>query len=134
MRGSPSSTLRVLVVDDNVDTAESLAFLFRSWGHDVVVAHDGPSAIATALDFGPHAVLLDIGLPGLDGFEVAQRLRRLPDGDRTFIAAASGYNREKDLRRADEVGIDQYLVKPFDPFGLERVLESCRPLAGAIPA
>jgi CheY-like chemotaxis protein len=119
-----SSALRVLVVDDNVDTAASLASLFRSWGHDVVVAHDGPEALRAAAGHRPHAVLLDIGLPLMDGFEVAERLRGLPGGDEVFIAAASGYNRDADRRRADEVDIDAYLVKPFDPFRLEGLLAS----------
>lgn len=134
MRGHAPSALRVLVVDDNVDTAASLAFLFRSWGHDVIVAHDGPEALRAAAQHRPHAVLLDIGLPLMDGFEVARRLRQSPGGGPDFIAAASGYNRDADRRRADEVGIDAYLVKPFDPFGLEGVLASLRPTSEAVPA
>jgi DNA-binding response OmpR family regulator len=126
MRGIAETPLRALIVDDNVDIASNLATLFQAWGHDVRVAHDGPSAMETARDFHPHAVLLDIGLPYMDGFEVAQRLRLEPEFDRTFIVAASGYSREKDLCRADEVGIDLYLVKPFDPFRLEGILASCQ--------
>lgn len=124
MQGHAPSALRVLVVDDNVDTATSLASLFLSWGHDVVVAHDGPEALRAAAEHCPQAVLLDIGLPLMDGFEVAERLRQRPGGDEIFIAAASGYNRDADRRRADEVDIDVYLVKPFDPFKLEGLLAS----------
>jgi CheY-like chemotaxis protein len=134
MRRQASSALRVLVVDDNVDTAASLAFLFRSWGHEVAQAHDGPEAIRIALEQRPHAVLLDIGLPLMDGFEVAERLRQLPGGRRLFIVCASGFNRATDRNRANEVGIDEYLVKPFDPFALEGMLASCRPAIEALSA
>ncbi len=126
MRGPTQSALRVLIVDDNADTAASLALLFRTWGHDVAVAEDGHSAIRTALEFRPEAVILDIGLPMMDGFEVAKRLRSMPGLGRPFLVASSGFNREGDFRRAEAVGIDHYLVKPFDPFGLESILASCR--------
>lgn len=126
-------TFRLLIVEDNADTAGNLSLLCQSWGHEVHVAHDGPSAIEAALRIRPHAILLDIGLPRMDGFEVAERLRALPDFAHTFIVAASGYNRDRDRRRAREVGIDLYLVKPFDPWGLEEVFASyARP--DAIPA
>ena len=134
MRGNTQSRLRVLIVDDNFDTATSLSILFEVWGHDVTVAHDGASALSTAIDFRPDAVILDIGLPIMDGFEVAKRLRSIPDFRHTCIVASSGYNRETDLNRALEVGIDRYLVKPFDPFLLETLLESCRSAPRAIPA
>jgi CheY-like chemotaxis protein len=135
MQVSASSALRVLVVDDNVDTTAGLALLLRSWGHEVAVAHDGPAALEAADAFRPQAVLLDIGLPLLSGFEVAQRLRQAPaDGGRPFLVAFSGYNRESDRRRAREVGIDIYLVKPFDPFGLESLLAERPVAAEAIPA
>src|SRR4051812_29577042 len=124
MRGTADTPLRALVVDDNVDIASNLSILIRTWGYEVRVAHDGPSAVETAQEFRPHAVLLDIGLPQMDGFEVAQRLRSLPDLDRILIVAASGFNREKDLCRAERVGIDLYLVKPFDPFRLEEIFAS----------
>ena len=135
MQVPTSPALRVLVVDDNIDTAAGLALLLRSWGYEVAMAHDGPSALETANAFCPHAVLLDIGLPRLSGFEVAQRLRQAPEHDgRPFLVAFSGYNRESDLRRAEEVGIDVYLVKPFDPFGLESLLADRLLAAEAVPA
>ncbi len=134
MRGSSDSQLRILVVDDDVDTAQGLAFLFRSWGHEVQAVHDGPAAINAAQEFQPQAIVLDIGLPQMDGFEVAQHLRSLCDFRRTFIAAASGYSQEKDRSLAREVGIDLYLVKPYDPRQFE-VLFASRPTAAeAIPA
>jgi CheY-like chemotaxis protein len=121
MRESADTPLRILVVDDNEDTALNLAYLFRTWGHDVRVVHDGLSAVEAARDFQTDAVLLDIGLPHMDGFEVARRLRLLPELSRVLIVGASGYSGEKDRRRASEVGIDPYLVKPFDPWKLEKL-------------
>jgi CheY-like chemotaxis protein len=134
MRGFSDSRLRILVVDDDIDTALSLSFLFRTWGHDIQMAHDGPTAIAAARDFQPEAIVLDIGLPGMDGFEVARHLRSLRDFRRTLIAAASGFNQEEDRRLAREVGIDLYLAKPFDPWQLEEMFASRLSAAQAIPA
>ena len=134
MRGPSHSPLRVLIVDDNVDTAGSLAMLLRMWGHDVQMTHDGPSVLEVALEFRPDVVVLDIGLPQMDGFEVAARLRALPDFERTLIVGSSGYSRESDRRRADEVGINLYFVKPFDPWRLESILDSHRASLEPIPA
>lgn len=129
-----NAPLRILIVDDNTDTAASLALLCTCWGHETCVAHDGPGAVAAALDFEPDAILLDIGLPRLDGFEVAQCLRARPEFARTFIIATSGYNGEDDRRLARAARIDLYLVKPFDAWQLESVLTSCQPSLAAIPA
>jgi DNA-binding response OmpR family regulator len=135
MRGLTDLPLRVLIVDDNVDTAGSLAILLRMWGHEVRTTHDGRSALQMACEFRPDAVLLDIGLPHLDGFEVAMRLRALPDFARILIVGSSGFSRESDRRRAAEVGIDLYFVKPFDPWKLESILEAHRAsLDLAVPA
>jgi two-component system CheB/CheR fusion protein len=87
-----------------------------------------------ACDFRPDAVLLDIGLPRMDGFEVAARLRALPDFERILIVAASGYGGENDRLRASQVGIDLYLVKPFDPWQLAPILDSHRASSVAVPA
>jgi CheY-like chemotaxis protein len=133
MRGTPLSPLRILVVDDNEDTAFSLAFLFRSWDHEVHIVHDGPSAIEAAREFRADAVVLDIGLPGMDGFEVARRLRSLPECKRLLFVGVSGYGREKDRRRADEAGFDRYLVKPFDPWQLQKLFAVHR-ASEAVPA
>ena len=111
-----SSTLRrVLVVDDNIDSAESLALLLRLKGYDVEVAHDGPAALEAAVSFQPEAVLLDIGLPGLDGFQVAGELRLRPPTERALLVALTGYGQEDDQRRSREAGFDHHLVKPVDP-------------------
>jgi CheY-like chemotaxis protein len=115
--------LRLLVVDDNVDAARSLArLLTRLHGQDVRVAHDGPSALAEAEAFRPEIILLDIGLPGMDGYEVARRLRCLPEFARTFIVAMTGWGQEEDRRRSHEAGFDRHLVKPVDPEDFERLL------------
>lgn len=116
--------LRVLIVDDNADTRVSLAMLCRTWGYQVRMAEDGLAALEAAQEFLPDAILLDIGLPRLDGFEVTERLRALPDFRDTFIVVSSGYSRDADLRRAAELGIDLYLVKPFNPSRLEAALDA----------
>jgi CheY-like chemotaxis protein len=134
MRGFSDSQLRILVVDDDVDTAAGMTFLFRSWGHEVQAVHDGPAAIDAAHEFQPQVIVLDIGLPHMDGFEVAQHLRSLRAFRGTFIAAVTGYCQERDRRQAREVGIDLYLVKPFDPWQLEEVFASRLSAGEAIPA
>jgi signal transduction histidine kinase/ActR/RegA family two-component response regulator len=103
---------RVLVVDDNVDAAESTAVLLRFLGHRVEVAHDGPSALSVVRDFQPEIVLLDIGLPGMSGYDVTKRLRANPENEGLVIAAVTGYGREEDIRRSREAGFDYHLTKP----------------------
>jgi len=106
---------RVLVVDDNVDAAESMAMLLRMRRHEVRVVHDGPSALEAATDFQPDVVLLDIGLPGMSGYEVARKLRQEPGGERLVLAAMTGYGQDEDRRRSKEAGFDQHFTKPVDP-------------------
>jgi signal transduction histidine kinase/integral membrane sensor domain MASE1 len=114
---------RVLVVDDNVDSAESLATLLQVQGHDVWMAHDGPSALVLAREHRPQLVLLDIGLPaGMDGYEVAQRMRPEAGLQDAVIVALTGYGQEEDKRRAAQAGFDGYLVKPLDIKQLTRLL------------
>ena len=121
----PAPTLRaglhVLVVDDNVDAAESLAALLRERGQLVSVAHNGQDALDRALQQQPDVVLLDIGLPGMNGYEVAATLRRQPGGGPALIAI-TGYGQDADARRAAEAGFDRHLVKPVNPDELEQVL------------
>jgi signal transduction histidine kinase/ActR/RegA family two-component response regulator len=113
--------LRILLVDDNRDTALSGAQLLEKLGHDVEVAFDGPSAIELARSFRPQALLLDIGLPGMTGYEVARQLRR--EGfEHTKIVAISGYGQPDDRQRSREAGFDEHLVKPVDPAALLAVL------------
>jgi CheY-like chemotaxis protein len=102
-------------VDDNQDAARSMAMLLRMAGHTVHLAHDGPGALQAAEVHHPQVVLLDIGLPGLDGFEVARRLRSRPEFARTLLAAMTGYGQEEDRRQSRAAGIDHHFVKPIDP-------------------
>jgi PAS domain S-box-containing protein len=120
---------RVLVVDDNVDAAESLAQLLTLKGHDVRVAFDGLSGVAVAGVFEPDLVFLDIGMPGLDGYEVARRLRREPARPMRLVAL-TGYGQEEDRRRAQQAGFDGHLVKPLELDALEAMLRPDQPLAG----
>jgi len=119
---SPSRPLRVLVVDDSEDTAETMGTLLEMAGHTIQVAHSGPAALEAAAAFRPDVVLLDIGLPGLDGYQVAQRLREDPALKDVILIAASGYGQAEDLRRSKEAGIDRHLVKPVDPRELQDLL------------
>ncbi|HEX6861341.1 MAG TPA: ATP-binding protein, partial [Thermoanaerobaculia bacterium] len=127
-RGSElAEPLRVLIVDDNEDSAESLALLMRLTGHEVRTAYEGLSALAEARTFMPEVVLLDIGLPRMDGFQVARRLRQQPGGDRLMLLALTGYGQEEDRRRSREAGFDHHLVKPIDLERLQELLDSwCR--------
>jgi signal transduction histidine kinase/DNA-binding response OmpR family regulator len=117
---------RILVVDDNVDGAQSLAMLLRTVGHDVQVHHDGLKALEAARAFRPDVVLLDIGLPGLNGFEVAERLRGQSGGGELLLVAITGYGQASDVRRAQEAGFDHHFIKPIDPDVLQDLLS--RPL------
>ncbi len=108
------AALRVLVVDDNVDAAQSLAMLVKLSSHDVRTAHTGPGAMEAALDFHPNVVLLDIGLPGFDGYEVAKRMRQLAALQNLVLVALTGYGQESDRQRSREAGFDHHLVKPAD--------------------
>ena len=116
--------MRVLVVDDNGDTAESLALLLRESGHDVRTAPDGPTALEVALDYRPHVALLDIGLPGLDGYEVAKRMRQQPILQDVVLVAMTGYGSESDRERSQEAGFDHHLVKPIKFEKVQKILAS----------
>jgi CheY-like chemotaxis protein len=123
----PERALRVLLVDDNVDAAESLAMLLRLWGHEVVVAPDGPAALRAAGAQPPRVVLLDIGLPGMDGYEVARRLRHQPGLGQTILVALTGWGQEEDRRRSQEAGFDHHLVKPVELSDLRELLARAQP-------
>jgi CheY-like chemotaxis protein len=115
-------SLRVLAVDDNVDGVEGLAAYLELDGHVVRTAFDGPSALATAETFLPHAALLDIGLPGMSGYELAQRLRAQPHGKRIYLVAITGWGSDEDKRRTREAGFDVHLTKPVGPNVFTRLL------------
>jgi signal transduction histidine kinase len=114
--------LRVLVVEDNIDAAESLATLLRLWNHDVNVVHDGCAALDAAREQKPEVVLLDIGLPGLDGYQVARRLREEIGLDQALLVAMTGYGQPEDRRRSQEAGIQYHFVKPVEPLVLRNLL------------
>jgi CheY-like chemotaxis protein len=114
---------RVLVVDDNVDSADTLAALLRVQGHETAVAYDGATAVDLGRSFRPQIVLLDICLTkGMDGYEVAHWLRREPGLEDTFFAALTGYPEESDQHRSQETGFDAHLVKPVNLSTLEKLL------------
>ncbi|MBI3861367.1 MAG: hybrid sensor histidine kinase/response regulator [Planctomycetia bacterium] len=115
-------SLRVLVVDDNVDAAESIALLLEAAGHHVRMSYDGPTALAAALDFRPQVVLLDLGLPGLDGFEVAKRLRQQPALSGIALVAVTGYGQVSDRQRSLDAGFDHHLVKPANFQKVQHIL------------
>jgi len=118
--------LRVLVVDDNRDVADSTASVMRMNGCDVHVAYDGKAALESVQRLRPDAVLLDIGLPALDGYLVAEHIRALPENGRTMIVAVSGYGQEQDRLRSKSVGFDYHVVKPIDPAVLAGLVGSLR--------
>jgi CheY-like chemotaxis protein len=115
---------RVLVVDDNRDSADSLAMLLRMMGHDTRTSHDGPDAIEAAATFRPDVVLLDIGLPTMDGYEVARHIRRRDWGKDMLLTALTGWGQDEDRRRSQVAGIDHHLTKPVDPAALMQLLDS----------
>jgi len=113
---------KVLIVDDNRDSADSLAMLLRIEGHEVHVACDGAEALAQAERLHPQVVVLDIGLPKIDGYEVARRLRRLQGLHDLRLIAVTGYGQHDDLRASSEAGFEHHLVKPIDPAHLARII------------
>ena len=116
--------LRVLVVDDNVDAAQSLEMLLKALGHDVRTAYDGPTALQAAFDYRPNVKLLDIGLPGMDGYEVAKKMRQQPIFKNVVLVAMTGYGQDSDRQRSQEAGFDHHLVKPPDFEKLQQILAS----------
>jgi CheY-like chemotaxis protein len=116
----------VLVVDDNEDSAVTLAMLLREDGHTVEVAHDGERAIAAAAAFRPNAVLLDIGMPDMNGFDACRAIRAQPGGKDIVIAALTGWGQEEDQRRSRDAGFDAHLVKPVEREALAALLASTR--------
>jgi PAS domain S-box-containing protein len=118
--------LRLLIVDDNEDAAESLLMLLQLHGHDAHVVHSGMDALERARSLAPDVVLLDIGLPDLDGYQVAERLRREHDGRTPWLVAITGFGADEDRRRAQEAGFDRHLVKPVAPAQLIEVVSSAR--------
>ena len=118
----PVRRFRILVVDDNHDSALSLAMMLSIMGHETRTAHDGETAVSTAEAFLPDVVLLDIGLPKLNGYEVAQRIRESAWGTAMFLIAVTGWGQDEDRQRSAEVGLNLHMVKPVEPAALEKLL------------
>jgi CheY-like chemotaxis protein len=124
---SPRRPLRALILDDLHDAADSLGTLARFWGHNPLVAYDGPTALDLARHNLPDVALLETGLRGgLDGDEVARRLRQLPGLDQLLLVAVTGYGREEDIRQCLDAGIDFHFVKPVDPGALQQLLDRAK--------
>lgn len=113
---------RVLVVDDNQDSAESLSLLLELMGHSVRTAHDGEQAIAAADAFRPHLVLMDIEMPRMNGYDAARHLRKAPWTADVTLVALSGWGQDEDVERSREAGFDAHLVKPVEAAALEALL------------
>lgn len=117
---------RILVVDDNRDSAESLAMMLTLMGNDTRTAHDGLEAVESAPAFGPDVILMDIGMPRLNGFDTARRIRSEPWGKGVVLVALTGWGQEEDRRKSQEAGFDHHLTKPVDPARLEKLLAELR--------
>jgi CheY-like chemotaxis protein len=124
---SRSRPCHILVVEDNPDAADSLASLLELVGHTVAVANDGESALRQVTKQQPDALLLDLGLPGIDGLEVARRIRAMPDGHRPVIIAMTGWGQEDDFARTRQAGFDDHLVKPIALHDINRILSTALP-------
>jgi CheY-like chemotaxis protein len=119
---------RILLIEDNHDGREMLRDLLRSWGHEIAEAGDGLDGLEAMRRQLPDVALVDVGLPGMDGYELARRVRALPNGENVCLIAVTGYGQPEDRRRAQEAGFNEHLVKPVDLHKLEQLLVS--PLRG----
>ncbi|MBL8827240.1 MAG: response regulator [Planctomycetaceae bacterium] len=126
-----NSRRRILVADDNRDGATTLALMLRILGHETVTAHDGVEAVETAEQFQPDLVILDIGMPRMNGYEAAAEMRKRAWGARTILVALTGWGRDDDRRKTKEAGFDLHLVKPIEPATLERLLVEWPPRDGS---
>jgi CheY-like chemotaxis protein len=117
---------RILIADDNRDAAESMALVLRMLGHDVRSVHDGSEAVRTAEAFAPEVVLLDIGMPLMNGYDAARAMRAAPWGQEMFLVALTGWGQDDDRRRATEAGFDLHFTKPLEPADLRRIVEMKR--------
>lgn len=113
---------RVLVVDDNMDAADMLVMMLQLFGHEVRAAYTGQTALETAVEYQPDVVLLDIGLPDMNGYEVARHLRQQPQTKDVKLIAMTGYGQDSDRQRSQEAGCEHHLVKPVDPQKLQDLL------------
>ena len=123
-RTAPAVSRRILVVDDERISAASLGMLLQLKGHEIRTAHDGLEAVGVADEFRPDVVLLDIGLPKMNGYDVAQRIRQQPWGQGMVLIALTGWGQETDRQRSQAAGFDHHLVKPVSPSALVHLLAS----------
>ena len=123
---SASTTRRILIADDNPDAATSLSLLLELMGHTTHVVHDGIEAVEVAAEFQPDIILLDIGMPRLNGFEACGRIRAQPANKNIVIAALTGWTQDEKRQRSEEAGFDFYLIKPVEPDALQEVLRHPR--------
>ena len=139
---APAQASRVLVVDDNKDSADMLVMLLQMFGHEALAAYCGQTALEATLEYQPEVVLLDIGLPDMSGYVVAQRLRQQPQTKDVKLIAMTGYGQDSDRQRSEEAGFDLHLVKPVDPQKLQDLLakqveattfQSVKPLNRTLP-
>ncbi len=121
-RPRPSRALRILVADDNADGREAMSYFLQSEGHSVVSASDGTSALSAALEDKPDVAILDIGMPGLNGYQVAERLREAGGATPVVLIALSGLGQDEDIRRAADAGFDRHFTKPVDIPALMKLL------------
>ena len=126
-KNGTATARRILVVDDNRDAVASLVMMLSLMGHETCTAHDGQEAVDQAEAFRPDLILLDIGLPKLNGYEVCRRIRQYPWGQNMIIVAATGWGQEDDRKRSHEAGFDHHMVKPVDPAILDQILASINP-------
>jgi CheY-like chemotaxis protein len=119
----PERVLHVLVVDDNRPAADSLCVLLRMWGYDCRVAYNGTTGLEVARAYRPDCLLLDISMPGLDGYTLASRVRREPGLEKAKLVAISAFSDDAHVQRVKEVGFDHHFVKPADPIELGRLLD-----------
>lgn len=128
---SESTARRILIVEDNVDSAMSLMMLLEALGHAVEVVHDGEAAVDAAAARRPEVILMDIGLPGISGYDAARKIRGASRGESganaPLIVALTGWGQEQDRRRSVDAGIDHHLVKPLDLEKLRRILAAAPP-------
>ena len=127
----PTSRRRILVADDNQDSATSLAMLLRIMGNETQTANDGLEALDMAAAFRPDVVLLDIGMPKLNGYEACRRIREQPWGEKAVLVALTGWGQVEDRRRSQAAGFNHHLVKPVDPATLEKLLASLSAVGNA---
>lgn len=128
---SEGARLRILIAEDNRDSADSLKALLELLGYETHIAYDGESAVRAAAALRPDAIIMDIGLPGLNGYDAARRIRAQRPSRRVLIVALTGWGQHTDRLRSAEAGFDHHLIKPLDLAALKRILDSLRaPEAG----